>query len=301
MPAGKPHNIMNFAEATDVIIALCKDQTLTFTQRAASIARSLNVCTEDDILEHLDSAGVIPERFQHDSTEEKLFAKYCDALLANGLSAIGLPAETILERADAADVIGTLDGYKVVADAKAFRLSRTAKNQKDFKVEALDKWRKGADYASLVAPIYQFPTASSQIYLQERVYNFTLLSYTHLAYLVRHKPTPSSIRPLWEVAKTIPATKNARAYWKAVEAVVLRLTRTSAADWNRAVEEQSARLPKQAAEQIAFWEQEKARISGLPHDVAKRELIQALKIDNKIAVIRKNFQELVETKETFES
>ena len=33
--------------------------------------------------------------------------------------------------------------YSLVADAKAFRLSRTAKNQKDFKVQAMDglAWR----------------------------------------------------------------------------------------------------------------------------------------------------------------
>jgi hypothetical protein len=37
-------------------------------------------------------------------------------------------------RADSADVEGATKDYTIVGDAKAFRLSRTAKNQKDFKV-----------------------------------------------------------------------------------------------------------------------------------------------------------------------
>ena len=54
---------------------------------------------------------------------------------------------------------------------------------------------------SLVSPLYQFPNSNSQIYLQASAYNVTLLSYTHLAFLIRSKPDPKRLRPLWEVAK----------------------------------------------------------------------------------------------------
>ena len=245
---------MKFEAVSSTIESLCENKELSFVTRAESIAHSLDTCTDDEVLEHLDNAGIIPECFDHDSTEEKLFAKYCDALLARALNALGMKAVTIVERADAADVIAELDNYRVVGDAKAFRLSRTAKNQKDFKVEALDKWRKGAEYACLVSPLYQFPNSNSQIYLQASAYNVTLLSYTHLAFLIRSKPAPQTLRPLWEVSKTIPATKDARAYWKAVETTTLEISGKSAAEWNEAVEGVSGRLPKQAGEQIAFWE-----------------------------------------------
>jgi HindIII restriction endonuclease len=141
-----------------VITALCKDKTLDFRGRSERLKQDLDSCTEAEILEHLDEAGLIPECFDHDSTEEKLFAKYCDYLLAASWSALGMEAEAILERTDAADVAARVGEYRVVGDAKAFRLSRTAKNQKDFKVEALDKWRKGAQYACLVCPLYQYPS-----------------------------------------------------------------------------------------------------------------------------------------------
>jgi len=292
---------MKFDKVTSKIESLCENTGLNFVKRAELVAHSLESCSDRELLEHLDNAGIIPECFDHDSTEEKLFAKYCDALLARALNALGMKASTILERSDAADVVADLEGYKLVGDAKAFRLSRTAKNQKDFKVEALDKWRKGADYACLVSPLYQFPNSSSQIYLQASVYNVTLLSYTHLAFLIRSKPNPENLKSLWEVAKSVPATKDARAYWKAVEMTVLDIAGKSAADWNKAVDGVSARLPKQAGEQIAFWETEKTRIGQLSHAAAKAALLKALKIDSKIAVIRKNFKEMEEeVTETFE-
>lgn len=56
----------------------------------------------------------------------------------------------LTERADAADVEVVCDSYSFVADAKVFRLSRTAKNQKDFKVQAMDGWRNTKDFAMVV-------------------------------------------------------------------------------------------------------------------------------------------------------
>ncbi len=56
--------------------------------------------------------------------------------------------------------------YSFVADAKAFRLSRTAKNQKDFKVQAMDDWKHSKTYAMVVCPVYQLLTRTSQIYQQ---------------------------------------------------------------------------------------------------------------------------------------
>jgi hypothetical protein len=260
---------------------------MDFAAKADALAASVLGCSEEEILQHLDRAGIIPECFEHDSSEEKLFAKYCDALLTRALNALGLRAEMIGERADAADVIARTDTYSIVADAKAFRLSRTAKNQKDFKIEALDKWRRGAKYACLVGPIYQFPRANSQIYLQASRYNVTLLSYTHLAFLIRSRATGGDrLRPLWEVPRSITPTKDARAYWSAVRTVVTELAGASLAEWQAAVRTAIDCLPDQATEQIAYWEAERSRIAGLKPEVLRRELIKALKIDSKIAVIR---------------
>lgn len=80
------------------------------------------------LIDHLRLCGSIPESYGHDTSEEKLYSKYTDCLLSLSFKAIGLKSLVIKERADAADVEGFAKGYSFVADAKAFRLSRTAKN-----------------------------------------------------------------------------------------------------------------------------------------------------------------------------
>ena len=289
------------SQVAKLIQKICEDDNLSFTARSELLLKRFEECTGNQVIEHLDYAGVIPECFDHDSTEEKLFAKYCDYLLAKSWTLLGIQSDAILERTDAADVIGRQEGYRIVGDAKAFRLSRTAKNQKDFKVEALDKWRKGAEYACLVCPLYQYPSSKSQIYLQAGSYNVTLLSYTHLAYMLRNKPhRAASIRALWEVSKQIPKSQDASAYWNAVEKLMLEITATRAKDWKTAVEDTKAILARQAAEQIDFWQKERERIQNLTHKEATKALIRALKIDSKIEVISKNLVELEESTETFE-
>jgi hypothetical protein len=72
------------------------------------------------------------------------------------------------------------------------------------------------------------------------------------------------------------------------------------ADWNSAVQAAADRLPSQAAEHIGFWEQEKIRIKSLPHETVTTALIKALKIDSKIALIKKNFREAKKATETHE-
>lgn len=280
---------MLYNDVVSIINSLAADGSLDFASRSKRIARLLDNIPETGILEHLDHAGIIPESFAHDSTEEKLFAKYCDALLARSLSLVGMNTNIISERADAADVEARLPGYTVVGDAKAFRLSRTAKNQKDFKVEALNSWRKGSEYALLCSPLYQYPSSNSQIYLQASKYNVTLLSYTHLAFLIRNKPTsPGVLEDLWKVSKTLTPNKQATPYWEAVSSCVCKLSGTEKSKWSEAVRAERALLPKLAKVQIAYWKSEKQRLSGLSHDEAVSALIEALKVDSKIDTIFRN-------------
>ena len=118
----------------------------------------------EEVKKSLLECGVIPQSFKHDSTQEKLYSKYTDILLAKAFNFLGIKSAIVKRRADSADVEGATSKYSIVADAKAFRLSRTAKNQKDFKVEALSKWRGKKDYACLVSPLYHYPRNTSQTY-----------------------------------------------------------------------------------------------------------------------------------------
>ena len=281
---------MKYNQINKTIFEICQDNSLNFVAKSIEIEKRLNTCNDAEILSHIDHAGVIPECFDHDSTEEKVFAKYCDSLLARAFRILGLDAQTIPERSDAADVIAKQDKHTIVGDAKAFRLSRTAKNQKDFKVESLDKWRKGADFACLVSPLYQYPNSNSQIYEQAIRYNVTLLSYTHLAFLIRNKTAlqkSGGLKPLWSIPKSLKTTKSADTYWTAIDNEIIRLLNKTSADWKSFVDEERKILPEKANEQIAFWEEEKRRIANLSHDKAVEELLKALKINAKIEIIKR--------------
>ena len=56
--------------------------------------------------------------------------------------------------------------------------------------------------------------------------------------------------------------------------------------WEEARQAASARLPLHAEEQIQFFEREKARIEKLRHTEVVKELVVALRIDEKIQAIR---------------
>ena len=139
---------------------------------------------KEQLSSNLIECGILPEMFDHDSSEEKIWAKFSDIILSKALNHLGIKTEVLGARGNSADVFGKTDEYTLVGDAKTFRLSRTAKNQKDFKVSALDSWKQGNNYAMLAAPLTQYPTKKSQIYAQAIEKNVTLISYTHLHFLL---------------------------------------------------------------------------------------------------------------------
>jgi len=281
------------SEVIGAIERLAGDRSLSFQQMSQRLIDSLKPMNGALLLQHLEYAGIIPERYGHDSTEEKLYAKYCDFLLAESLAALGLNSMVIQERADAPDVKGESPGrYTMVGDAKGFRLSRTAKNQKDFKVEALNDWRGEADYACMVSPIFQYPTKKSQIYSQARARNVTLLSFTHLHLMLkslRGKSKPD-LEPLWKIPGSLPKGAGAQDYWQAIDSKMLELSSASQQDWNDSKNLTSVAFHARAQEEIEFWDSEKDRLGGLTKTDLLKELIKALKVNGKIEKIKKMSQ-----------
>ncbi|MGN0817326.1 MAG: HindIII family type II restriction endonuclease, partial [Candidatus Coproplasma sp.] len=147
----------------------------------------VNLLPFDDFISILSEIGTIPERIEHDSTEEKLYSKATDIVLSRSFFELGLKSKVLSERANSADVLAKsiYHNYSLVGDAKAFRLSRTAKNQKDFKIKSMNDWRgDDNDYAVLVSPYNQYPNTTSQIYSQALTVNVCLLSWEHLYFLL---------------------------------------------------------------------------------------------------------------------
>lgn len=231
------------------------------------------------------------EVFNHDSTEEKLWAKYSDILLSKSLECFGLKSQVIRVRGDSADVLAESPKYKIVGDAKTFRLSRTAKNQKDFKVEALDSWRRANDYAVLVGPFCHYPKAASAIYRQAITKNVTLLAYSHLYFMLKHYKPGIDLKPLWCVGSTkqsqMADSKSANVYWNLIETMLLKLFKKHPDDLEKVKRQDVATTHQLGKEGIEYWENKINEYKKLTKEEAIRRLLKAEKIEAKIEQIKK--------------
>lgn len=199
----------------------------------------------------------------------------------------------IAERADAADVQARAKGYSLVADAKAFRLSRTAKNQKDFKVQAMDGWRNGLDYAVVVCPIYQLPGTSSQIYQQAIARNVCILSYSHLATLLAlaqkqgAKYGEAGLEKVLKTVSLLHPSKNATDYWTGINHALVGALGKHHGLWTDEKKASLEGLAVVKSEALKYLRQERDRLLGLSHKEALAELIRFAGLDSRIAQIER--------------
>ena len=244
------------------------------------------------LIDHLRLCGSIPEHYGHDSSEEKLYSKYTDAVVAATLRRIGLTSLVIEERADAADVEAISEDYSLVADAKAFRLSRTAKNQKDFKVEAMHGWKRGKPYALVVCPIYHLPARSSQIYQQAITKNVCIFTYSHLAVLAGFCEengttlAQSLLKTILDSIKPLNPTKDSTAYWASVNLSALRFHDSVDRFWTIEKVATGEALGALKEEALVFLAKERERIMSMSREDAITHLIRDRNIVGREAAIR---------------
>jgi len=244
------------------------------------------------LIDHLRLCGNIPESYGHDTSEEKLYSKYTDTLLSLSFEALGLNSIVLKERADAADVEAFAKDYSFVADAKSFRLSRTAKNQKDFKVQAMDNWKRGKPYAMVVCPIYQLPNTSSQIYQQAIARNVCVFTYSHLSLLLTYSEVESKVkaqqllRKIFQTIPTLNSSKNAIEYWLFINRTMLGFSKKIENLWSieKVASIEAISIAKEEA--LTFLAQEREKTMSMSHQEALKELIKVHKIDSKINTIK---------------
>lgn len=250
---------------------------------------------QKELSEVIVDCGVIPEVFDHDSSEEKLWAKYSDILLSKSFDYLGLDSEVIGARGGSADVLAKDKSYTVIGDAKTFRLSRTAKNQKDFKIEALDSWRSSNDYSVLVSPLFQYPSVRSQIYSQAIQKNVVLISYVHLKFLLDSEKI-TDLEKLWNVGNTLQKKlkkknyKKARLYWEEVDKTVCSITNKSEDELIECKKFAIERIKNLGKAGINYWKDIIKKYKKLPKEKAIKLLIKAHKIEQKIEQIKKSIE-----------
>jgi len=267
-----------------------------FEDDSAKVDRELTAELKQDgvpaLLDHLRLCGSIPEQYGRDSSEEKLYSKYTDALLAAAYRHIGLTSLVLAERADSADVEAVAQNYSLVADAKVFRLSRTAKNQKDFKIEALHGWKRGKPHAMVVCPVYQLPARQSQIYQQAIARNVCIFTYSHLAVLVEFsdlagkRQAQDLLLKILKCAEELNPTKDSAAYWGCINREMLRAGKTIRPLWQGEKLATLECITAAKEEALRMLAREREQIMRMSREEAIKFLVEGRNIDGREKVIR---------------
>jgi HindIII restriction endonuclease len=267
-----------------------------FGEDTARVERELTAEISQDglagLLDHLRLCGSIPEQYGHDTSEEKLYSKYTDALLAATFRYIGLTSLVLSERADAADVEAVGPDYALVADAKVFRLSRTAKNQKDFKIEALHGWKRGKPHAVVVCPLYQLPARSSQIYQQAIARSVCVFSYSHLAVLVEFSNVAGGVKAqelllkILKCSEQLNPTKDSICYWASINRTMLDSSRDIGPLWQREKLATIESIAVAKEEALTMLAREREEIMRMSREEAIKRLILDRNIDGRERVVR---------------
>lgn len=274
-----------------LLILINNNLKVDYNTAIINIEEYLNTCS--DFIDILYNIGIIPESIKHDSRAEKLYSKTSDIVLSIALNKIGLKAKTISQRGDNADVIvsSIYHDYTLVSDAKTFRLSRTAKNQKDFKVTSLSNWRDNCTYALLVSPYYQYPKNVSQIYKQALDYNVCLFSWEHLIYLLENgikeseKINLSNIWNFSEEYSSICLVKDMK--YNFFNYFNQFLKKHFKKDINNLLSKSIDMINLRSCQEIEFINTSIKNIKNYSKDEAINALLNEMKLENRINQIRK--------------
>lgn len=289
---------MKFSDLTQLIKQEAENVSKTFDSASDVLKSNIFSLNLPDLKEIVKDIGIIPEDIEHDSTEEKLFSKATDIVLAKILQELGLSSTVNKERANCADVVAksSIHGYSLVGDAKAFRLSRTAKNQKDFKVKSMDDWRGDNDFALLVCPYYQYPKNNSQIYGQALDKNVCLLGWEHLLLLLENSIMESkdvNLSVLWNLSGTLAASvtvkdknKNTNFHERG-NSIICESLQIDNSSLLGTFSSCRSSIVLRGESEIEFWERRIEEIEKLTREQAIIELVSALKLREKMSAIRK--------------
>lgn len=284
-----------FQEFLDKILEASK--TGSFKEQTKNVIDYVDSLADEDIRIIVKEIGTIPECIRASSSEEKLFSKSSDIILARCFRMLGLKSKSVAERADSADVIAESlhHKYSLVADAKCFRMSRTAKNQKDFKVAALSNWRGGEnEYAVLVSPYFQYPKAESQIYKTALDNNVCLLAWEHISILLDYNISENenfSLETIWNSSSMLVrdskiSYENAKCcFLPRINFFVAKKMGISLSDFLKLLNEQKLVIVKRGSLELAYCENKIEEIKNYTYEQAISELIKETKLEEKISVI----------------
>jgi len=267
-----------------------------FGQSSDSLQAIIFGLERKDLIPIIAEIGAIPEDIVHDSSEEKLYAKASDIVLAKCFQELGLKSSVTKERANCADVMAKsqFHNYSLVGDAKSFRLSRTAKNQKDFKVKSMSDWKGDNDYSVLVCPYYQYPKSRSQIYGQALNGNVALFSWEYFSILLENDIREServNISTLWNISLALSTNINIadgnNCFLADQDESIRAFLALDAGQFHAYFRKFKTNIITRGEDEIRYWEAKIVDINQYTREQAISELLSSLKLNEKIAAIQR--------------
>ena len=244
-----------------------------------------------NFLNILEEIGTIPENIEHDSTEEKLFSKVSDIILSRAFIEVGLDSEILKQRGNSADVFAKsrFHEYSLVADAKSFRMSRTAKNQKDFKINSLSKWKGNCEYSILCSPYFQYPKKASQIYSQSMEFNVCLFSWEHFIFLINNNIKENNqinFESIWNFGKynsnKVLVANRKECFLNSFNKYLTDNINKDEEEFLNVLKNQKTKIEKRCNNEILYLKNEINLINNYSKKEAIRELIKSKKLEEKI-------------------
>lgn len=185
-------------------------------------------------------SGFIPDHYGHDSSEETLYTKFVEVVVAEWGSRVGFTMTLQKEKSSKEDVTFRSDEGVAVCDVKSYRLGRSQKapNVKDaIKQGDYQKWLRAYSSENHVGGLVVFPSAhdwqgKSDVYsyVSNKVSPILLLFYEHLAFFLVKKAVAPEGSSFFDILSAYSATfekghsKSRSEYWGKIHSEMARIT-----------------------------------------------------------------------------
>jgi HindIII restriction endonuclease len=191
--------------------------------------------SDNELIETI-MTGFIPDKYENNKSEEKVFAKLMEVVIAEWGTRLGFHTVLQKTKSEKEDVSFIFNNQAILTDVKTFRLGRSQKapNVKDFvKSSSVQKWidtfnqqqQETAIGGFIVYPSTHEWTNKSAVYqdCSNLSIPIVMLPFEVLSYFLQEKAllSPDKILSLWNYSCLFPKTiKTKEEYWKVmIEAI----------------------------------------------------------------------------------
>lgn len=241
--------LKNYVESKKIFLNNDIDFTFDYEEIIPDFINKVeNEFNTDILFSKLLLSCYIPDEFMENGSEEKLYTKLVEVLIAIWAKKMGFEYEIIAEKSGKEDIRIIIGNEVVVADSKTFRLGRSqvAPNVKDFlKLASVSLWiencnlefqsklldRKAIGGLVTYTSLHEWKN-KSEVYIEcsDKNTPTLMLSYEYLSFLLLYKNQYNvfELNKLWDYNRIfknkLPKENNKHLYWTAINDEIIKIT-----------------------------------------------------------------------------